>query len=368
MISQRFERLHNILTNAGLDAVAINPGPTLSYLTGLSFHLMERPTVLIFAPPAAPVIVLPVLEMAKLASCSTELKAFSYGDNPASWADAFQQAAAFLGLKKASIGVEPERLRVLELRFLETAFPDARIVASGSELGMLRIQKDDSEVAAMRQAVKIAQAALSATLPAIKIGVSEREIASELTFQLLRAGSDAEVPFAPIVSSGPNSANPHASPSSRRLQSGDMLVIDWGGAYNGYISDLTRTFGIAEIEPEYKRIYELVKQANQAGRECARPGIPAGDIDRAARAVIANSGYGPQFFHRVGHGIGMEGHEPPYMFAENTLILQPGMAFTVEPGIYLADRGGVRIEDNVVITAQGAEILSDYSRELTILG
>ncbi len=220
----------------------------------------------------------------------------------------------------------------------------------------------------MRQAVHIAQQALQATLPVIRPGVTEREIASELFIQLLRAGSDPELPFQPIVSGGPHSADPHATPSDRPLQKGDLLVIDWGAASQGYISDLTRTFAIGEIEPEYQRIYELVRLANQAGRAAGRPGIPAGQVDQAARDVIEDSGYGKYFFHRVGHGIGMEAHEPPYMFGENTLILEPGMAYTVEPGIYLPGRGGVRIEDNVVISADGAETLSDLPRELITLG
>jgi Xaa-Pro dipeptidase len=144
-------------------------------------------------------------------------------------------------------------------------------------------------------------------------------------------------------------------------------VIDWGAAYGGYISDLTRTFAIGEIEPEYRRIAELVRLANQNGREASRPGIPAGQVDAAARKIIEDGGYGKYFIHRVGHGIGMESHEPPYMFGENKQILTPGMAFTVEPGIYLPGRGGVRIEDNMIITETGAETLSDLPRELMTL-
>lgn len=220
----------------------------------------------------------------------------------------------------------------------------------------------------MRKAVQIAEAGLKATIPFIKAGVTEREIAAELTLQLFRAGSDPEMAFSPIVSGGPNSANPHASPSDRKLAAGDLLVIDWSAAWNGYISDLTRTFAIESITPEFEKVFNTVKAANQAGREAARPGIPAGDIDRAARKVIEAAGYGKYFTHRVGHGIGMEGHEAPYMFAENPLILQPGMAFTVEPGIYLPDRNGVRIEDNVVVTDAGADVLSTFPRDLTIIG
>jgi Xaa-Pro dipeptidase len=216
----------------------------------------------------------------------------------------------------------------------------------------------------MRKAVDIAQRSLQATIPLIRIGMTEQEIAAELILQLLRAGTHAEIPFTPIVSGGPNSANPHAFPSTRKITPGDFLVIDWGASFEGYISDLTRTFAIGKIDPELMKIYETVNQANAAGRAIGRPGIPAGEVDRAARAIIESAGYGKYFIHRTGHGIGMEGHEEPYMYAANQLMLAPGMTFTVEPGIYLPDYNGVRIEDDVVITVDGADSLSDFTRDL----
>jgi Xaa-Pro dipeptidase len=220
------------------------------------------------------------------------------------------------------------------------------------------------ELAAMRKAVEIAQRGLQATIPSIRRGVSEQELASELTLQLLRAGSNPEFPFTPIVSTGPNSANPHASPSSKALSEGDLLVIDWGATWEDYISDLTRTFGIGNLDAEFIKIAEIVKESNAAGLAAARPGVTAGSIDRAARTVIENAGYGHYFTHRTGHGVGMEGHEPPYIRGDNPLVLEPGMTFTIEPGIYLPGKGGVRIEDNVVITHDGAESLSDLPRDL----
>jgi Xaa-Pro dipeptidase len=367
MSTDRFDRLYRAIQTSGLDGIALNPGSTLTYLTGLHFHLMERPTVLLAVPGKQPALVLPELELTKARSAPLALQLFPFGDNPAQWGEAFAQAGASLGLAGKTIGVEPERLRFLELQFLQEAIPGARFVSAAGVFSGLRMRKDAAEVAAMRQAVRIAQEALLATLPMIQPGVTERQIASELTIQLLRGGSDPEMPFPPIVSGGPHSADPHASPSDRPLQTGDLLVIDWGAAYQGYISDLTRTFAIGAVEPEYRHIAELVRLANQNGRAASRPGIPAGQVDAAAREVIEEGGYGKYFFHRVGHGIGMEGHEPPYMFGDNPLILEPGMAFTVEPGIYLTGRGGVRIEDNMVITESGAETLSDLPRELITL-
>ena len=198
--------------------------------------------------------------------------------------------------------------------------------------------------------------------------MTEKELASELVVQLLRHGSDSEMPFAPIVSGGPNSANPHASPTDRKLQIGDLLVVDWGATYEGYISDLTRTFAVGEVDVEYRKIHHVVQEANAAGRAAAKPGVPCADVDKAARGVIEKAGYAMYFTHRTGHGIGMEGHEEPYMRGDNMQLLEPGMAFTVEPGIYWPGRNGVRIEDNVVITETGADVLSDMPREICVVG
>ncbi len=368
MTSDRFDRLYRDIQQESLDAAALNPGSTLTYLTGLHFHIMERPTILLAMPGRQPALILPELEMQKAQTGQVKLQTFTYGDNPATWPQAFAKAAQALGLRGKKIGVEPNHMRVLELRYLEAAMTGAQFISADNLFDSLRLRKDAAEVEAMRQAVHIAQQALQATLPFIKPGVTERQIAAELFIQLMRAGSDPNLPFQPIVSGGPHSADPHAVPSERPLQNGDLLVIDWGAGYQGYISDLTRTFAIGPVEPEYQRIYELVRLANQAGRDASKPGIRAGQVDEAAREVIDDGGYGKYFFHRVGHGIGMEAHEPPYMFGENPLILEPGMAYTVEPGIYLPGRGGVRIEDNVVVTADGAETLSDLPRELTTLG
>jgi Xaa-Pro dipeptidase len=309
--------------------------------------------------------------MLKLTGLPYEIKAFPYGENPAEWDDVFHAAARLLGLNGKRIGVEPLHMRILEFRHLEAAvgatgrrpeFPDASEV-----VGSLRVRKDAEEIAAMRRAVKAAQDALEATIPSIKVGVTEKEIAAELVVQLLQHGSQSELPFAPIISGGPNSANPHASPSDRKLRPGDLLVVDWGGAADGYISDLTRTFAVGEVDAEYRKIHAIVLEANAAGRAAAKPGVPCANVDIAARTVIEKAGYGQYFTHRTGHGIGMEAHEEPYMRGDNMQLLEPGMAFTVEPGIYLPGRNGVRIEDNVVIAKDGAECLSDMPRELWVV-
>jgi len=368
MTQTRLDKLNASLSTGGLDSVILNPGPTLSYLTGLNFHLMERPVVLFFAKDQTPALVLPELELQKVANLPYKLQVFSYSENPAEWDAAFRKAAQALSLDGKRIGVEPRQLRLLEFRYVKNAAPEADFPDAGDVLAQLRLRKDKTEVEAMRRAVQIAQSALEATIPLIKTGMTEKELSAELVMQLFKHGSEPEMPFSPIVSSGPNSANPHASPSERKLQEGDLLVVDWGAAHGGYISDLTRTFAVGEVDAEYAKIHKIVQEANAAGRAASKPGVPCADVDKAARDVIEKSGYGKYFTHRTGHGIGMEGHEDPYMRGDNMQLLEPGMAFTVEPGIYLAGKNGVRIEDNVVITESGADVLSDMPREMRVVG
>ena len=368
MTRSRLDKLTASLFNSGLSAVALNPGPTLTYLSGISFHLMERPVVLLVTPDKDPVLVLPELELPKVDLFPYKVQAFAYGENPSEWEDAFRKAAQSLGLNGKRIGVEPRQMRLLEFRHVKAGAPEADYPDATDVLSELRLKKDKAEVDAMRQAVKIAQDALEAVIPKIKIGMTEKELSSELVMQLLKHGSESEMPFAPIVSAGPNSANPHASPTKRKIQTGDLLVVDWGAAHDGYISDLTRTFAVGEVDEEYKKIHKIVQESNAAGRAAAKPGVPCAAVDIAAREVIEKSGYGKYFTHRTGHGIGMEGHEAPYMRGDNMQLLEPGMAFTVEPGIYLAGRNGVRIEDNLVITEDGSESLSDMPREIRVVG
>jgi Xaa-Pro dipeptidase len=364
-------RLNNLtasLRTSKLDAVILNPGPTLTYLTGVQFHLMERPVVLFVAPGKDPVLVLPELELPKVDLFPYKVQAFAYGELPSEWDDAFRNAAQALSLDGKCIGVEPRQLRLLEFSHVKAGAPEADFPDASDVLSQLRLKKDKAEVDAMRRAVKIAQDSLEATIPLIKIGMTERELAGELVIQLFKHGSDPELPFSPIVSSGPNSANPHASPSDRKLQTGDMLVVDWGAAYGGYISDLTRTFAVGEVDAECQKIHKIVHEANAAGRAAGKPGVPCANVDIAARTVIENSGYGKYFNHRTGHGIGMEAHEDPYIRGDNMQLLEVGMAYTVEPGIYLTNRNGVRVEDNMVITESGAESLSDMPREIRVVG
>jgi Xaa-Pro dipeptidase len=360
----RLAKLNTAIGSNGLDSLILNAGPSLTYLTGLHFHLSERPVLVFFIPDRSPIIILPELEQEKIKDLPFEIEAFPYGEDPQQWSGVFKHAFQAAKLSGKMNGVEPRQLRLLEFRLLLNATNIQDFVPAEDCVSMLRMYKEESELNDMRKAAQIAEQALIATLPFIKIGLSERELAAELTLQLFRAGCDPQLAFSPIVSSGPNSANPHATPSNRTLTPGDSLVIDWGASYEGYLSDITRTFAIGKTEPELIHISKVVQEANLAGRKAAKPGISVETIDKASREVIESAGYGNYFTHRTGHGLGMEGHEEPYIRAGNLRLLEPGMTFTIEPGIYLPGRNGVRIEDDVVITDTGVECLTSLPREV----
>jgi len=364
----RLKRLQAALSQAKLDGAVTIAGPNLYYLTGLSFHLSERPTVGFFPVRGDPVLVTGNLEESKVTNGRPyPLRAFFYNDADGPVA-AFREAAQALRLGKARLGVESRRMRVMELRLVEDAFLSPRVDSAEAIFAALRMTKDPAELELMRAAVRIAEQAVLATLPTIRAGQTERQIGAELVVQTLRAGSDPDLPFSPIVASGPNGALPHATLTDRVIQPGDLITLDWGASKDGYMADLTRTYAVGEVSDELKKIYNLVLAANTAARAATRPGAAAAEIDGASRQAISAAGYGQYFTHRVGHGLGLEGHEDPSMHGRNELGLEAGMTFTIEPGIYVPGVGGVRIEDDVVVTADGVESLSTLPRELQVIG
>ncbi len=361
---KRQQRIQALLGKAGLQAVALNPGPDLTYFSGLEFHLMERPVLLILPGDGPSVLILPELESAKVDDLPYPIRPFFFNEDPGTWVGIFQAALQEAGLSSGKLGLIPRRLRVLELNYLQSAAPDLEFESAQDLISQMRMIKDGSELAKMGEAVRIAECALTGILSSLKPGQTEKEVAARLVGRLLAQGSDPALPFFPIVSFGENSANPHASPGERVLKEGDLVLIDWGAAYQRYCSDITRVFALGDLHPELDKIALFVAEANTAGREAAKPGVPASAVDRAVRQVISEAGYGDYFTHRTGHGLGGEAHEEPYISEFDQTILKPGMTFTIEPGIYLPGRGGVRIEDDVLITEDGCRSLTELSREL----
>ncbi len=367
MSIERIERLKHAARAAGIDLIALVPGPNLVYFTGLHMHLSERPIVaLIPSNDDPPILITPFFEVGKATSGKVKLdwQVHSYKDG-VPYQAVFDEAAALHRLAGKTIGVEPLQMRVLEWSLLSAA-ANVKQASAAEAIAELRMRKDAGEVAAMKRAITLTEDALTRTLEDIRPGMAERQVAAVLMNRMLEAGAE-NLPFPPLIQAGPSGANPHAGAGDRVIAAGDLLIMDFGLTLNDYSSDITRTIAVGEPSSEMKRVYDTVKAANAAGRAAVKPGVTCASVDQAARDVIEAAGYGEYFTHRTGHGLGLEGHEPPYIVAGNDLVLQPGMTFTVEPGIYLPGKGGVRIEDNVVVTEAGCESLTTFTRDLVVL-
>ncbi|WP_322486967.1 Xaa-Pro peptidase family protein [Chloroflexus sp.] len=366
----RLQRLIDRLAEGGWAGAALMPATNLAYLTGLQFHPGKRLTLLLIpASGAQPVMVVPQLELERVraaAPFAMQYVAWSDAEGPLRALAAGMEAAFGSGAPAKPLAVEYTVMRVMELRALETVTPGLQTSDVDPLLSELRMVKDAEELALMERAVAIVEQALHVFIAQVRPGISERALSRMLSDAIIAAGADSES-FANMMASGPNAANPHHENSDRLLQPGDLVIIDCGAVYHGYHSDITRTIAIGEPEPAARHVYEIVLAANAAGRAAARPGASGAEIDIAARNVIEAAGYGAAFVHRTGHGLGRETHELPNIVAGSDAPLLPGTTFTVEPGIYLPGRFGVRIEDDVVITAEGSRSLTTFPRELIVV-
>lgn len=368
MSYQRLQKVRERLQVAGVDYLALLPGHNLTYLTGHEFMLMERPFIAFFPVDEYEdvVLVVPVLEfLAWERDVPFKTQAFQWTDEQGPQ-EAMAQAAARLG-NAPVLAAEQLRMRLQEYNLISKVLPGAQWVSAEEVAAPVRMHKDAAELESMREAVRIAEDALTQTLAQVKPGMTEREIRNILTAAMLAGGGEG-FPFEPLVLTGSASGMPHGRAGDRAVEPGGILLLDFGTKVNGYPSDITRTFVVGgEPEEKFREVYEVVKAANAAGRAAARPGVTCQEVDRAARAVIEEAGYGEYFVHRTGHGLGLDIHEDPNIVEGNELPLQEGMTITVEPGIYIEGWGGVRIEDNLVVTADGAESLTTLDRELRVI-
>jgi Xaa-Pro aminopeptidase len=347
---------------AGLAGLLVSPGPDLAYLTAYRPPPLERLTLLVLTPSIDPTLVVPTLERPLAERVAGALGLLTVRDWRDSTDDPYAMVAGMLGPGRYAV---TDRTWASHLLALERVAPDRSFVAASEVVPLLRAVKDADEIERLRLVANAADAAFADVISLPFAGRAETEVAADLD-RLLRDHGHERVDFI-IVGSGPNAASGHHEPGERRIEPGDAVVLDFGGMRDDYCSDITRTVFVGEPTDEEREVYAIVRAAQQAAFEAVRPGVAAQDIDRAARAVITEAGYGERFVHRTGHGIGLEVHEPPYIVEGNATPLEPGMTFSDEPGIYLEGRFGVRIEDQVAVTAEGAERLNDATRELTIV-
>jgi Xaa-Pro aminopeptidase len=349
-------------SDAGLTGVLVTPGPDLVYFTGYApIAITERITMLAIQAGRDPEMIVPILERPDAedapSSGAVSLRDWTDGDDPYAATAAMLDAAG-----RYAISDSAWAMHVLGL---QAALPESSYVSMTSALPMLRAIKGDDELERLAAAGAAADASLEEIVKVRFAGRSERDIAADLA-GLLRKHGHSQVDFT-VVGSGPNGANPHHEMSERIIEEGDMVVLDFGGLKDGYGSDTTRTVHVGEPTDEEREVFEIVRRAQQAGFEAVRPGVACQEIDRAARKVISDAGYGEYFIHRVGHGIGVTTHEPPYMIEGETHLIEPGMCFSIEPGIYLPGRFGVRIEDIVVATEDGGRRLNSTSHDMRIV-
>lgn len=368
-LAERLRRAGTVTAGAGLDALLITPGADLQYLLGLpaDHHASfgERLTCLVLRADAAPVFVVPRLERPGYAGLGLD----ALGVELADWTDNDDPYALVQRLLPGSptaVAVA-DVMPAMHVHRLRDTLPDARQTLAGPVLRELRMRKDAAEVAALRKAGKAIDRVHARMAELAKPGRTEAQVGAAIAAAILQEGHVGSE-FT-IVGSGPNGASPHHDVSDRVIEPGDIVVVDIGGAVEeGYHSDSTRTYCVGgEPAAEVSQVYAVLQQAQAAAVAAVRPGVTAESVDATARTIIADAGYGEYFVHRTGHGIGLQIHEEPYIVAGNDLVLEPGMAFSIEPGIYLPGRWGARIEDIVVVTQDGCEPLNRRPRELVSL-
>ncbi|MEU5086239.1 aminopeptidase P family protein [Streptomyces sp. NPDC021356] len=358
----RMARAARAAADAELAGLLVAPGPDLVWLTGYAPPATtERLTLLVLTPGQDPVLVVPTLE-APDAARATGAPALTLRD----WTDGkdpYALTAALLD-DRGRFGIS-DNAWAMHLLGLQRTLPGTSYASLTEALPMLRAVKDPAELALLAAAGAAADQAFEEIRSVRFAGRRESEVGADLA-ALLRRFGHSQVDFT-IVGSGPNGADPHHEMGDRVIERGDMVVLDFGGLKDGYGSDTTRTVHVGEPTDEERRVHDIVREAQEAGFRAVRPGAACQEVDRAARAVIAGAGYGEYFIHRTGHGIGVTTHEPPYMIEGEEQPLVPGMCFSVEPGIYLPGRFGVRIEDIVTVTGDGGRRLNDTTREMVIV-
>ncbi len=357
----RLEKLQDQMDRAGVELTAIAPTSNMRYLLGFSPLAGERLCMLL-ATQRKTRLVVPELNANQMES-RAGVKGIRWSDDTGA-EGALARALDELGTHRPAVLAVDAAMRADALLLLQEIAQPEHCINTTDLMAALRMRKSDSEIEALARAAAQADRAMMAGVEACRPGVTEREVAHTIARYFREDG--AEEVHATLVASGPHSAFPHHEAGDRELQPGDTVVIDIVATLDGYNSDITRMVHLGEPSPELLQVYDTVLEANRRGRKAARAGARAHNVDRAARSVIEQAGYGPYFVHRTGHGLGMDVHEPPWISASNEQVLEPGMVFSVEPGIYLPGRFGVRIEDIVVVTDGPCRCLTGLDRELIV--
>lgn len=362
-MNSRLDHIANAMTTHGWDLLLITDPKHVYYLTGFACHPHERFLGLLLARGEEPLLMVPALDGDAAAAASSVSRIVTHQDTDNPYELLRKQIPGSIG----TIALEKDQLTVSRYEQLQQFLPARSYKDAGQVLREMRVRKSDDEITKMKRAVILVEDVLSQGLKQVKVGMREIELVAELDYLMKRLGADGPS-FDTMVLSGTNTALPHGVPGLRQIEQGDLLMFDLGVFAGGYASDITRTFAVGHINAEQERIYNTVLAANEAAILAVKPGVTYASIDHAAREVIDKAGYGPAFLHRLGHGLGMDVHEYPSVHGLNEDLLQTGAVFTIEPGIYVPGIGGVRIEDDVHVTEHGVEVLTSFSKQLTVIG
>ena len=344
------------MADAGVDALLVGPGADLRYLTGYEALPLERLTLLVARADGDTTLYVPELEQPRAEAsglpAGVEIVAFGETDDP------YTLVAAGLGdVHRLGVG---DRLWSMFLLGLQSVVPDARWVPATAVTKHLRMRKSADEIDALRRAGQAIDRVHQQVPELLRVGRTEAEVGRDIADLIVAKGHSA-VNFV-IVGSGPNGASPHHETGDRPIQAGDAVVVDIGGTLDAYCSDCTRNYVVGDAPQGYAAAHDALQAAQRAACDAVRPGATAASVDAVARDLLTDAGYGEYFVHRTGHGIGLEEHEDPYIVAGNDTLLEPGMAFSIEPGVYLPGSFGMRIEDIVVVTGDGCERLNTIDR------
>lgn len=362
-MNARIDKLYNLLDEEALDVTFITLPKLIYYFTGFYTDPHERLLALVCPRGEEPFLFVPALDREKAVRTSSVKAIYAHEDaqNP------YEVLKRHLGIPVSRVGIQEDHLNVKRYQAIMEMTGAKQAVGLDGKLALIRVVKSDDEIEAIKRAVRCIEDVFRDTVPLVKPGVTELDLVAEMEYRMKRLGADGPS-FDTMVLTGEKTGLPHGVPGKERIREGDLLLFDAGVFVDGYASDLTRTFAVGDIGDKCKDIYDAVLQANRSMIEAVRPGASFASLDLAARSVIEKRGFGQHFITRAGHGFGLEIHEYPSIHANNDDPVKEGMVFTAEPGIYIPGLGGVRIEDNVLATKNGAEVLTTYPKQLTVIG
>jgi Xaa-Pro dipeptidase len=365
-MEQRRKRFSKYLRENQIDVAFINSTENFFYLTGFHTDPHERLLGLLVFPEADPIAVLPGMEEGQLRDTGWSLDVIGYADHEDPW-EMMGDLMKEKGITSIDrVGIEKQVLSYGRSESFLELFEEVEVNDVEDQLNEMRVVKDEDEIAIMREAAELADYGVKVGMDALQEGVTEMEVLATIEYELKKKGV-SEMSFSTMVLFGEKSGQPHGNPGDRQLKPGDFVLFDLGVVWKGYTSDITRTFAFKSISDKQKEIYEKVREALEASLAISKPGTRIGDLDQTARDLITQAGYGELFPHRIGHGLGINVHEFPSMSHLNDGVLKEGMTYTIEPGIYDPKIGGVRLEDDVLITKDGYETLTKTPKELRII-